>query len=171
MFQIGDCVVNAGNGLCRIADIVHLDHSFHGKDSLYYMLVPLEEQSAKIYIPVDSQKQRIRKAIDEAEAWKIIDEISDIDEMWIGYEKQREQKYKEAIASCEPRQLVSIIKTMYLRKQKRCAEGKKSTSVDERYFKLAEHNLYAELAFALGKKKEEMQQLIETHIKGKYTDK
>ena len=33
-------------------------------------------------------------------------------------------------------------------------QGKKSTVIDERYFKLAEDNLYSELAFAIGSVKE-----------------
>ena len=47
-----------------------------------------------------------------------------------------------------------------LRKKQRSEQGKKSTATDERYFKLAEDHLYSELAFALGKDKNEMRQLI-----------
>ena len=43
--------------------------------------------------------------------------------------------------------------------------GKKSTVSDERYFRLAENYLYSELALALGKRKEEMRQLISDTIK------
>ena len=53
---------------------------------------------------------------------------------------------------------------MYQRKQKRNAQGKKNTATDERYFKLAEEYLYAELAFALGKNKNEMCKFIQETI-------
>ena len=53
---------------------------------------------------------------------------------------------------------------MYHRKQKRTALGKKNTSVDEHFFKLAENNLYTELAFAIGKQKEDMQGIIAEKI-------
>ena len=43
--------------------------------------------------------------------------------------------------------LISIIKTLYIRKQKRMAEGRKCTAVDEHYFKLAENQLHSELTF------------------------
>lgn len=49
---------------------------------------------------------------------------------------------------------------MYFRKQQRIAAGKKSTSVDEHFFKLAENYLYTELAFAIGEKKENMKDII-----------
>ena len=38
--------------------------------------------------------------------------------------------------------------------------GKKNTSIDEHFFRVAENNLYTELAFAIGKNKEDMQQII-----------
>lgn len=165
MFEIGDYVVNANNGICRIEDIVHLDISMSGKDRPYYLLIPVEEKNAKVYIPADGANNRIRKVMNKKEAWKIIDAIPLIEEMWIDNDKQREQIYKEVIYSCEPVKLISIIKSMYHRKQQRNAQGKKNTAVDERYFKLAENNLYMELAFAMGKNKNDMQLLITERMK------
>ena len=43
-----------------------------------------------------------------------------------------------------------MIKTIYLRKQKRLQSGRKVTAVDAKYSHLAEENLYGELAVALG---------------------
>lgn len=164
MFEIGDYVINANNGICKVEDKVHLDLPMSDKKKLYYLIVPIKEKATKLYIPVDSDKQRIRKAMDEEQALEMIDAIPQIDAVWISNDKQREQKYKEAIFSCEPRQLVSILKCMYLRNQQRNAEGKKNTTIDERYFKLAENNLYSELAFAMHKDKEEMKQIITERI-------
>ena len=70
----------------------------------------------------------------------------------------REQRYKEAVRSGDPESLISIIKMIYLRKQKRMAQGKKTMMVDERYFQKAEQSLYSELGFALGKNKDEAQE-------------
>ena len=123
------------------------------------------EKGSTLYVPVDRAESCLRKVITEEEAWDISHEIPQIPEAWIDNEKLREQTYKEAIQSCDPKALISIIKCMYLRKQKRTAKGKKNTIVDERYFKLAENNLYEELAFALGKDKESMIQIITDSIK------
>ncbi len=54
---------------------------------------------------------------------------------------------------------------MYIRRLERSAQGKKSTAVDEHYFKLAEESLYSELAFAIGRDKSEMKDLIEEKAK------
>ena len=50
----------------------------------------------------------------------------------------REQNYKVAIKANDPEALVAIIKMIYERKQKRLAQGKKSTATDARYFQMAE---------------------------------
>ena len=71
-------------------------------------------------------------------------------------ERERESCYKEILRSCNCRELIRILKTLYLRKQSRIENGKKITAVDERYFHLAEEQLYGELSFVLGKTKDEI---------------
>lgn len=167
MYQVGDCVVKVNTGLCRITDIVYLDGIKTDKNKKYYLLVPFSDDKAKIYVPVDSIAHNLRRALDSSAAWIVIENIMKVDAVHIENEKQREQKYKEAIRSCEPVQWISIIKTMYFRKQKRNIQGKKNTAMDEHYFKLAEKYLYSELAYAIGKDESEMCQLIADTIKKK----
>jgi len=158
MFHIGEFVVNTNNGICEINDIVTMNMS--GSDKEYYLLVPITEQTAKVYIPVDMASQRIRLAMSKKDALELIESIKDIDEAYIENEKEREKTYKEALNSRDPKRLVGIIKTLYLRRQERVEAGKKNTAVDERYFKLAENHLHSELAFALQVDKEKMQEMI-----------
>lgn len=165
MYQVGDCVMKANTGLCRIVDIVHLTGRLVDRNKTYYLLVPFSDDKTKIYVPVDSAASNLRKAINCSEAWDVIESIPKIDAVRIENEKQREQKYKEAIRSCEPEQWISIIKTMYFRNQKRNNQGKKNTAMDEHYFKMVEKYLYSELAYAIGKNESEMCQLIEDTIK------
>ncbi len=167
MYSVGDYVVKANNGVCRVEDIVHLDVSNVSKDKLYYLLIPQADRGAKLYVPVDTNSTSIRSVLSEEGAWSIIEEIPDIEETWIANDKQREQEYKEALKSCDPRLLVDIIKNIYLRKKKRQAEGKKSTSVDDRYFNLAEQALYSELAFAIGREPDEINEIIQDKINKK----
>ena len=170
MFEVGDFVIKANSGICRVDDIGHLDISTANKERLYFFLTPLNEASTKLYVPTDKADSGLRRVITEEEAWKIIDAIPEIDEAWIDDDKQREQKYKEVIQSCDLEKLISIIKNMYHRKQKRTAQGKKNTSIDEHFFKLAENNLYTELAFAIGRDKEDMQEIIAGKIGTKESD-
>lgn len=162
MFKKGDFVVNTNNGLCEIKDVVTMNMS--GTDKEYYLLIPINEQTAKVYVPVDLSTQRIRLAMNKDEALSLIESIPDIHETYIENEKERERTYKEALNSRDPKRLVGIIKTLYLRRQKRLDAGKKNTAVDDRYFKLAENHLHNELAFALEIDKSEILDLIFNRI-------
>jgi CarD family transcriptional regulator len=160
MYQIGDYIVKPMNGVCKVADIVHLDMSMADKDRQYYLLIPLEDASGKIYVPTDASNTAVRKVMSEGEAREFIDEIPKIEATWIDNERKRQEKYKEVVKSCDPKALVGIIKMAYIRRRKRMEQGKKNTVVDERYFKMAENHLYSELGFALHKERQEICEMI-----------
>ena len=99
MYEIGDYVVKANNGVCRIDNIQHLDLPNTDKNRLYYLLVPIENKNAKLYVPTDTAAGTLRKALDEAQAWEVIRTIPEVEAAWITNDKLREQAYKEAIHS------------------------------------------------------------------------
>lgn len=164
MYEVGEYIVKPFSGVCRIEKIMHLDVSGADKKRLYYLLIPINDKSGKIYMPTDTADSHVRKAMNETDALKVIENIPEIAEIWIENEKQREQKFKEVIRSCNPDELVGIIKTLYMRKSKRLEQGKKNTAVDDRYFKLAQNNLYSELGFALHRNANEVDELIKESI-------
>ena len=96
-----------------------------------------------------------------------MEEIDDLDQISISDEKMREAEYKSAVNSKDPRKLIRIIKTMYYRRKARIESGKKSTAVDERYFRIAENRLYEEMALALGKERDEVKEYIRNYIEKK----
>ncbi|MGN0299391.1 MAG: CarD family transcriptional regulator [Lachnospiraceae bacterium] len=164
MFAVGDYIVRANDGVCKIEGVVQMDMFHKNEVKDYYLLIPLEQNCSKIYVSVERADSQLRKAVNEQEAWSIIDEIPEIEETWIQNDREREMIYRQAIQSCDLKALVGIIKNMYHRRERRVAQGKKNTAVDEKYFKLAENHLYGELAFALGKKKDEMEELITKRV-------
>lgn len=164
MYKVGDYVINSGNGICRIEDRMHLDMEGIDENQWFFLVVPVEEQATRLYIPVEKIENKTRRVMNESEAWKLMDGVVQIDELEIPNDRMREQIYKQAVLSNDPIQLIRVIKTIFVRKKQREAEGKKNTVIDERYFKLAENNLYDELAFAIGRDKEEIPALIEERI-------
>lgn len=164
MFKKGEHIIYGRSGICRIEDITHLNISGIDKKKLYYVLVPLNVRGSRIYFPVDKKDAHARNLITEKEAMELLDEIQEIPKIWVGNEKLREDAYKQALNSCDYRQWVSIIKTLYARQKERIARGKKLGATDERYLKLAEEALYSELAFVMGRKKEEMSSYIVDHV-------
>lgn len=101
-------------------------------------MLPINEPTAKIYLPLDYQGQRARLAMNG------------------------ERVYKEAIASNNPYILAGVLKTISERKKERELQGKKSTSIDDRYLKIVENQLYGELMHALQVNKEELEHIIKS---------
>ncbi len=164
MFEVGEYIVYGSNGVCRVENIGPMELAGVSRDRLYYTLIPNGQKDGKIYTPVDNEKVVMRRVLSEEEARALIDEIKDMDTIWVSDEKRRENIYKEVIHQCDSREWVKIIKTLYLRKRSRIAEGKKVTAVDERYLKIAEENLYGELAVALRMEKDGMADYIKSYI-------
>lgn len=48
MYEIGDFIVRANTGVCKVVDILNLDMSGIDRSKLYYQLVPLDDDKAKI---------------------------------------------------------------------------------------------------------------------------
>lgn len=116
MYQRGDYIVKVPEGVCKIEEIGQFDIS--GTDREYYLLLPIAEQSSRIYVPTDNAAGRIRSVIKKAEAMQLIKSIPGINEKEISSEKMREQEYKEAILSGNPGKIVSIIKLLHSRRRK-----------------------------------------------------
>lgn len=164
MFGIGEYVVYGVKGVCRIEDITRLDISGADKDRLYYVLTPMGSGSGKIYAPTDNQKIIMRRVISKEEANQLIQDLPDIELLWVPDDRQREAKYKEALKSCDYRAWASIVKTLYQRSRERTRQGKKITALDERYMRSAENELYSELSLTLGVPKESMENYIRERI-------
>lgn len=163
-YEIGDLVSKPVTGICKIEDILYLNPQDERNNKLYYLMKPIEDEKEKIYVPVSNADSRLRLCMTKKMAWSLIKRIPEIPTAWVNNEKMREQNYKEAVKVNEPEALVSIIKMIYQRNQKRLAQGKKCTATDARYFQTAENLLYMELGVALGKPKQEICETIIEYI-------
>lgn len=169
MFQKNDYVIYGNSGVCRIKDIGPLDIPGVPKERNYYTLVPYYGKDSQIFTPVDSTKVVMRSLIHKDTLMQLLEEIPDLEPLWITNEKQRETQYKESLRKCDCRELIRIIKTIYQRMQSRIAEGKKITSSDEKYFQLAEDRLYGEFAIILGIERDQVRDFIAEKVE--YTKK
>lgn len=146
MFQKGEYVVHSSNGVCCVKKITTLDMNGVSKDQLYYALCPEVDMQGTIYVPVDHPKTKLRRIMSKEAAIELIDEAPAIEPIELQNEKLRETRYKEGIQSCDPREWMRIIKTIYQRRQNRTKQGREITSTDDRYMKKAEDYLYSEIA-------------------------
>jgi len=168
MFAVGDYIIYGNNGVCKVETIGLIDYvSSNGR--LYYTLTPIYTKGSKVFTPIDNDKVIMRPIITKEEAMKLVDDITIIDVLWIQDERKREECYKQSLKTCDCRELIKIIKELYLRKQSRIAEGKKVTSSDERYMSLGEESLYGELALALRIERTEVKDYLTERVNQKNT--
>ena len=167
MFGIGDYVICGNKGVCEVENITTLNISGVDREREYYILKPLYMNGSTVYVPVDSPKESMRKVLKREEAEELIRAIPEIPLLVITNDKLSEQMYRECIRTNDCEDLVRIIKTIYMRKQKRIQAGRKVTAVDAKYFHMAEENLYGELAVALNISRKEVEDYIVEVISGK----
>ncbi len=164
MFEIGTYVVYGNTGICKIEDVTTLDIPGANAERQYYVMSPIREQGSRDYLPVDNTKVVLREVISKDEALQLIDNITEIGLLEVDNDKLREEKYKELARRSDCASWITIIKTIYLRKQERIAQGKKITATDDRYYKMAVEHLYSELGFALDKEPSEVEEFITDRI-------
>lgn len=162
MFEKGEYVVVGNKGVCAVEDVTTLNISGVDKEREYYILKPVYVQGSTVYVPVDSAKESMRSVLTREEAQQLIDDIPQIPLITITNDKLLEQEYRGCMKTNCCEEWIKIIKTIYLRKQKRLEAGRKVTAVDAKYFRIAEDNLYGELAVALDIPRNE----VETYITG-----
>ena len=160
VFIKGEYVVSSNKGVCLVEDITTLDISGVDKKREYYILKPVYMAGSTVYVPVDAAKESMRKVLSHEEAEALIQSIPEIPLITITNDKLLEQEYRSCMKTNSCESLIKIIKTIYLRKQKRLEAGRKVTAVDAKYFRMAEDNLYGELAISLDMPREDVENYI-----------
>lgn len=143
MYNVNDKVVYKGN-VCVIKEIKK--KYINNKD--YYVMVPINDNTLKIEVPVENKLKVVRSIITKEEAIELIDRIPSIDILNI-HEKVLDSEYKILLNSDSLENLVKIIKTTYLRNHERQLSKRRISEKDDTYFKMAEKRLYTELSISL----------------------
>ncbi len=164
MFEVGDYIVYGSNGVCEVKSVGPIDCPGASTDKLYYTLRPLYIRDSSVFTPVDNDKVIMRGVMTKAEAEAFVDGISDIDALTIQDERKRELEYKKTVNTCDPVELIRMIKTISDRMSQRQSEGKKMTAADMKYIHIAEESLCGELAISLNMDKDEVRSYIATKV-------
>lgn len=165
MFNIGDYMICGANGVCKVEEVGPLEVNGISQERMYYTLRPVYASESTVFTPVDNEKIIMRPILTREEAQALIDDIPNIEIFLVDDDKKKEVLYKEALRSCDCKQLVKIIKTTYLNQKARLAAGKKIIMGDKKYFQMAEEHLYGELALALEMDKSEVKSFVVNRVK------
>ncbi|MBR2187857.1 MAG: CarD family transcriptional regulator, partial [Eubacterium sp.] len=102
----------------------------------------------------------IREVISREAAAELLDRILEIEPLEIHEEKFREEIYREVMRQSDCTGLLGMIRTLLRRREIRLAEGRKFTSVDERFLNEAMNRLSCELAIAMNETQEQAEQRL-----------
>lgn len=125
----------------------------------YYVLVPINDDSLKIDVPVDNRLGHIRKLMTKEDIINLIKKIPSIPCIETN-NKLIENDYKNLLNEGSHESLIKIIKTTYLRNKERIDSNKKVGDKDNHYFNLAEKYLYTEISIALNVSYDEAKEYV-----------
>ncbi len=164
MHNINDMVIYGTEGICRITDITVRD--MHGGDVEYYVLKPVGESNSTIFVPTGSEvlTSKMRRILSAEEIYELIRTVTGERMEWIENENVRKERCKEILAEGDRRELMKMLRAIYLHGEERKSMGKKLHQCDERFMKDAEKLLYEEFAHVLNIKKEEVVPFIMEQI-------
>lgn len=164
MFVKGDYIVYGSTGVCEVLDVTTMDMSGVPEDKLYYILRPCSKKGSEIFTPVDNKRTIMRNLISKKDAENLVQNISKLEEFKIPNEKFREDRYKECVRGCSCQEMMMLVKTLVQRKRERMGQGKNFPATDEKYLRIAEENLYSELAMSLGQEKAKIQERVSLEV-------
>ena len=170
MYQVGELIIYGGEGVCRVEAIGPLEMSGAKKDVAYYTLAPLY-RSGRIFAPVEtSVYTRPVMTKEEAE-----DFIACIPEIPVQVYENRNPRllneyYQTYLKSYDCKELVRLIRAIYVKGKRAADRGRHLGQVDERSMKRAEELLHGELAVALGIPVDEVENYLIRALEGKEVD-
>ena len=165
MFSVGDTVSYGTQGICTIKEISEVEM---GKvKNKYYILVPVYDQKATIYVPTDNQKlvSNMRKLLSPAQINQLIDEAANEPMVWIENELARKEHCLAVIKNGNRTELMRLIHMLYLKREELKNSKKHFHISDERFLRDAEKLLHDEFAYILGIKQDEVSNYILDRIK------
>lgn len=161
MFSVNDTVVYGTDGVCTVTAIT--TRVFAKEKAEYYVLSPIRQEGSVIYVPTASEalRRKMRRVLSAEEIHALIADIpGESCHTWIDDEAARRAAFKAVLQSGDRRELIRMIKTIYLHGQEQKANGRKLHHSDEIMMKDAEKLLYDELGYVLGIKPEEVVPLL-----------
>jgi len=163
MFKVNDYVIYNSMGVYQIIDIRE-EKDINDNNTEYYVLKPVYGNNLTIKTPVNNTKVFMREILKKEEVLSLIESLPEQETVWIEDDRKRNETFRASLKTGDSGEWVKLIKTIYLEKQKKSADGKKLMKADEDIMRIAEKNLCEEFAVALNIEPEEVVSYILEHV-------
>ncbi|MCU9612668.1 CarD family transcriptional regulator [Caldibacillus lycopersici] len=162
MLKIGDLIIYAGHGICRIDEIC--DKTYAGITKTYYVLHPIENnQQLTISTPVDNETA-IMHLMDQEEANHVLQSFYSDGVDWIEKTPIRGKVYSNIINSRNRLEIAKLANTLLRKKYELEKDGKKLYELDSKLLLSIQSILFKELALAYNISTQAILEKIETII-------
>lgn len=150
IIKLNDYVRYAPYGICKIQDIAVKDFSGCGKRE-YYILVPASDTESTIYVPTENKAltSKMSRVISKSELDELILSSEDSDIHWVQDKKERGEYFHTILSKYNSRELLKLVRILYLKKCELQNNGKKLSSTDESTLRQAEKVVDKEFSFIL----------------------
>ena len=148
MYSKGDYVNYSTQGICEIEDIRLIRFNSDPRARRYYILKPVQQKNACIYVPVDNQKLigQMCPVLSSDEIDRIILSIKNSKISWIEDRKQRASEFQSILSRRDEKELLQLASCLYLKSK----DGTKGLcSGDLQILKKVETIIAQEFSFSL----------------------
>ena len=144
MVKVDDYIMYGITGVCKVIDITN-EKFINGEKRDYYVLSPIHNNNTIIKIPLDNNKIPMRKIISKGDVTSLINDMPNMDTLWIDDEKKRNNQFKMMLKSGKCEDLIKLI----FNKRYAKSTSKKLNKADTEIIKEAERLLHEEFAIIL----------------------
>lgn len=164
MFNINDVIVYGSNGVCKIEGIENKE--LMGTKKQYFVLKPIKSNASTYFVPTENNRllAKMKSLLSKEEINELIDSMVKEKANWITNENERKEKYRNIISDGNRLELIKMIKSIFIQKKEREANGKRLHASDERFFRDAERLLYGEFQYVLNLNEDQLMTYIFNRI-------
>lgn len=147
-YKVNDTIMYDARRVCRITEIS--TKSVKGNSVEYYILKPLYDEKAVLFVPVDNEVAvaKMRPLLSAGAIYGLFEAMPEKDTLWIDDENARRARYKNILAEGDRTELLNLIRTLHTRQQTRRSKGQLPSAGDN-FMKEAERVLHEEFVHVL----------------------
>ncbi|WP_017755055.1 CarD family transcriptional regulator [Calidifontibacillus oryziterrae] len=162
MFSVGDLVIYATHGICRIDDICK--KTYAGMTKTYYVMHPIDNDRLIINNPTDNENVVMMGMMNEDEAKEIIKTFNEPGVQWVEKNHDRARMYNDIINSGNRKDIAKVANTLIRKKHMAESINKKFGDADQKLLTFIQNILYKELAYSLKTTFEAIEQKVESLV-------
>ena len=164
MPRLGETVLYGTEGVCKVAEVCKMKVG-HKKEE-YYVLKPVHREGATVFVPVNNEAllAKIRPLLTKDEIDEMIDGINREERSWTEDAAERKAEFQGILTGGDRRELLGMIRLLYLRREMLQEKGKRLRTNDEQMLRDAEKLLNDEFALVLGISQREVPEYIRARI-------